>query len=137
MKNAEKATSVFCAVMGFLLASTSATETATKGCTFVTVSEADTRMPARNHHSQERDGEDDLRVLSAVMGFLLASASASKTATERSVPSPYLLTRHIYHSWVRSRGQICHLHTRYTRLLTQHGIIPDNYVECRGCVYIA
>ena len=46
VKNAEKATSVFCAVMGFLLASTSATETATKSCTFVAVSEAD--MPARN-----------------------------------------------------------------------------------------
>ena len=32
-KNAKRATSVFCAVIGFLLTSTSTTETATKSCT--------------------------------------------------------------------------------------------------------
>ena len=37
----KKAASVFCTVMGFLLASTSTSETATKSCTFVAVSEAD------------------------------------------------------------------------------------------------
>ena len=41
VKNAEKATSMFCTVMGFLVASTSASKTATKSCTFVAVSEAD------------------------------------------------------------------------------------------------
>ena len=40
-KNVEKAPSVFCTVMDFLLASTSTSETATKGCTFVAISEAD------------------------------------------------------------------------------------------------
>ena len=41
VKNVEKATSMFCIVMSFLLASTSDSEMATKSCTFVAVSEAD------------------------------------------------------------------------------------------------
>ena len=52
VKNVEKATSVFCTVMGFLLASMSASKMATKSCTFMAISEAD--MDASKNPSQRR-----------------------------------------------------------------------------------